>query len=822
MSDATPPRTPRRDAAGPLAYGGGGALLFLAGAFGATFLLITAFVDAWFSKTIALLVATVALFTFALWACAVDQFAPERWTPKLRRARLVLLVLVALVFVFSRYDGTIDTHDLMVTPLVIMFGFLLPHPPLPTARRKRRDERPAAGVSPLLLATAFVAATGGEAHAQEPAQERASEPARLSQVHEDRDYCFRITAPDRTWRLLDEAAARKLADDAVAGMTDLRGTFWVVKVLPLGAETLDDVTATARATLESVLEEAALGAVDPSPFGELPARRWETTGSSGGLATRFRHLHVARGGFCYQLFGWQAAAAAQIHKHPADLDALAHHFEMTEGEPRVRTYTAPPFEARGVGWRVEAGVYRDAVRGIEIRPADGWRLLVGDALAAIDDAAFVGLEAEGAIELALYDDPVPGAVAAEREAAMRADYEQIYGAPLAGEPIAASIAGLDFAIRAWGPSEARDLRSHHGVRVAGGRALQVVVWYAGAMADRASALLPAAFASITAMEPAARAALAAALVVDGDPESAIGRDFSLRRGVYRDFARGFTWTKPAGWWELDLTAEEDDDAILRFRELATGLTGMVQKWEAGEATLEEFHRSLVERLEPMDPIPPPTPVDLDGVAALATELRPGYLDEPHRWTVVTAKRDGIAYELAIRAPEALYDAARAQVVAATTALRLPARLVAGEWVEGSYVDCRLGFRFDPPGPEKWRGRVATPTALEPIASMTHFQRDGVFVYVGAVESIDDDFDDGLLRDLVLQSLARPLPMGEREPVESAATLGGWPATKLAFGNGRRISGWFAHRGRSFRYVFVSTARDEELDRYAACFRSLDD
>src|SRR5688572_15601052 len=86
-----------------------------------------------------------------------------------------------------------------------------------------------------------------EARAQEP---KLGPPASERPVHEDRDYCFRLTAPSRSWRLLDEAKARGVYWDAVAGMADLDGTYCVVVVQPLAVASLDEFVARKKSDLE--------------------------------------------------------------------------------------------------------------------------------------------------------------------------------------------------------------------------------------------------------------------------------------------------------------------------------------------------------------------------------------------------------------------------------------------------------------------------------------------------------------------------------------------------------------------------------------------
>jgi hypothetical protein len=339
--------------------------------------------------------------------------------------------------------------------------------------------------------------------------------------------------------------------------------------------------------------------------------------------------------------------------------------------------------------------------------------------------------------------------------------------------------------------------------------------------------LAAAFRSIRALEPAARHALEAELRTEGDLQQVIGADHALRRGVYRDFARGLTWRRPPGWWEVDVGAAAraiDSDALVVFRDLATGLSGHLCEWETGEDPLEEVHRNLVERLDPKGEVAPPTPLDLDGVAALVSEVRPGYLETPWLWTVVTALHGGRGYEMAIRGPEELYEAARATVAAATRALAFPPRLVAHESIGGSYFDHRLGFRVDLPDADGWEVREIVPDAMQHSATIVRFDRGDDTIATGAFCVAGPARDERFVRDLLLGSFRRKDRAVGRVVKESAATLGGLAAIRSEVTGSSSTTIWVALRGATcFFLIFSSATKDAAApDRIADGFRLLDD
>ncbi|HVG93273.1 MAG TPA: hypothetical protein VND21_02410 [Planctomycetota bacterium] len=617
------------------------------------------------------------------------------------------------------------------------------------------------------------------------------------EVHEDPDYRFRIRRPDATWRLLSETEAKSLVADAIAGLSDSRGAFFAVIVEEVGEGGLDEITGLLRDELRASLEGAELSEPEGLTVAGMPARRWSSRGHAQRVFVQYRHVVVLRGRFAYQLVGWCQGDADRER-----LDALARHFTFTEGEVRPRAQKQSDLPVRGVGWRIQDGVYQDPVNGLEWAPPPGWRLAVGTELSTMSDSACVGLVCGDPDAYVTVTSEAAQGVDAKGLADLLRSQVTSSNSPV-GKPSSLIVGGRDFSMQTVRIPAQLPFLLHHGVRVDAGRAVQVLWWSAEGLAERARPRVLEAVKSLRFLDAARREALAAQLRGGPDPQEQVGPGYALRSGVYRDFQRGFTWTKPPGYWVATSGQEAraiNEDAILHVSDASTGVEGIVTEDEFGSSDPKALHAALVQVLEPVGAVPEPSTILLPGATALSTEVRTGAGAGALRHVVTSVVRGMKVFQARFSGLDGNVAAARAQVAAALRGFAFPGAVPEVERRDGDFVDHRLGFRLRKPPGEGWRLGNATAPALRPLGSMVLFSRADATVLAGGVHAHGVQMDDRLLRDLAMQVLRREVK-GAPEPTESADTVAGLPAKRLEAGGNSPMVAWILQRRHTI-YILV--------------------
>jgi hypothetical protein len=622
-----------------------------------------------------------------------------------------------------------------------------------------------------------------------------------AEVHEDADYRFRIRRPAAGWRLLDEREARTIVPDAIAGATDVRGTYLVVIVEEVGEQPLDAMAELLREGLQSAAEEVTLGEVEALTFQGLPARRWESRARVKGVPVQYAHLVTIRGKFAYQLVAWTIQQAREADVERSSLHTLADHFTFVEGEARARAVKQAKHDVVGVGWRVKDGTYQDAVNGVECTPPPGWRLAVGQELRSMNDSACVGLiGGDPEAYVILISEAVRGADPAALTRNLRAGLTETGTA--AGAATSLLVGGRAFSMQGYRMAHQVPIRMHHGVRIDGGRAVQVQWWAIESVVERARPRVVEAVKSLRFLDGVEQRVLAAELRTTRDPQEHVGPGHALRAGVYRDFEHGFTWTKPAGFWTLtagDEARARNEDATLFMEDAATGLQGMVIAETIEGVEAQSLHNLLVERLKPKDKVPDAEVIELEGGTALSTEVRPGTLEMPFRYVVTSVVRGDRATQLLLWGLEGNVDAARPQLASAIRALAFPEPLTAVETGAAAYVDHRMGFRLKRPPGKGWVFTKMTPPQLQSVGTLAAFRRLDGLVMAGAFCALAEEQDDRLLRDLAVQAMRKSAP---GDPVETTATVAGLPARRLETTGTSPMVAWIFGRGRTFYMLLV--------------------
>jgi len=435
----------------------------------------------------------------------------------------------------------------------------------------------------LLMSLVVIAAIASGAFAQTSSEK----------VHDDADYCFRLTTPSDEWTLHDEVTSRRLSTTSVASASSKSGTWGFVAVRPMRMRTLaahaepilNDIRSSGR-TLRGPVEIEFLSS---------KALRYQVTATAEDAETWLDVVLVAREGFVYSLVS--SDTTARTSRTMDQLAPFHTAFSFLPGKPKVRAPAWALGDRIGVDHEVRQGVFRSALLGIAIEPKPKWSLISGPALETFNSSAHVGL------------------FLAEREAhvlllAERADpsdsaalMNMIRGEPDADlskriPPMRVRILGENWDLT---PMEAEQsgVEQLRGVSYLDGFVVQVLVTYHEADRAAVRGLLPDGLASVRRQTADERKESIARIVGAPDPCNVVLPKLSVRNGIVRDFANAYRWRKPAGMWRIrtgDDARSMVDGCALYVEELDAGIFGYVMCEEGDGADLETYATNLAQAI----------------------------------------------------------------------------------------------------------------------------------------------------------------------------------------------------------------------------------
>lgn len=627
-------------------------------------------------------------------------------------------------------------------------------------------------------------------------------PAQTPPRIEDPDYCFRIESPGPDWTLLADAEARAVSPDAIAGLTYEGESTFMVVVEAAPSVTIDGFAALIRDQM--ALEDAKFSNPESLTYHDLKARRWTATGIAGGVRVRFRTLVFLRDGFAYQLVGF---CTDTPKGSLVDLSVLEKHFFLTPGTVRARKAEALA-NARGPGWRVVDGVYQNAANGLEIRAPDGWRFAVGDELMSMNDDACVGL---------IYTDPEAFIVwiitptGGVSEAEYTANELLDFGPEAkSGEPLRLSSAGLELPVIPKHVPGSSPIVFLQGIRVRDGVAVQVRAWCMEGLEDRAIPQMEQALKAARFLAPAERKALAAELSGKRDPQNVVGDDECLRGGTYRNFAQRFTWTKPAGFWRVDMRAlarEQNEEATILMHAGEWGVSAIVIVETDVELEAREYHDVIVSNVDALEPPEEPKELKLGTTPALMTVVR-SKLDALERTHfLVSAVHEKRAYQISAWCLSGNVAAARPAIDAAIQGLRITGKAPETERNDEGFVDHRVGFRLKKPAGKGWKFRDVTRPEMATVGSMVSYSSSMAEILGAGICSIGEQQDRTVVRRMVIDAIRKNLGLesDERSAVGTEAVLGGIAAERFELRTGKQtVFLYITQRDSTVYYVTVST------------------
>jgi hypothetical protein len=631
----------------------------------------------------------------------------------------------------------------------------------------------------------------------------------------DLDFAFRLEEPKGSWRLLPEADIQRWSPDAVAGAMGVGGSvlgaFGAVIVEPSGGMTLQEFA-------EIILSFAPLEEMQVVERTELTycgqsALRLVTTGNVSGIRYRFDNRVFLYSDHAYQVMLVQTQDARESDSGGAFHDAFA----LLEREVTGRDDDRVVGDMHGVGWEVADGTFSSAALRLELTAPEGWRLAVGDELDQMDQEAEVGLVSVGSeAYLTVHAEAVADV---EEEAFAAVLLEDVLFSLGVEEPRKTLELEAGGVARSFAVIEAADLPFTfvHGSWFVGNFCYQVTAWFARGGADSLGPIARG-LAAIRHLDEAEAGRVAERLRAKPDMENEVGPTFSLRAGLFQEFALGLRVRKPAhGFWRM--TAGEEarlygQEALVLVEEPSLGLFVKVEGMPIEDLTLAELHELAVQAeselmLEPTSTsIVPRRLADRDGLYSTLRDATRAYAVESLMWTVAYADR---VVWVTVYALEGILDVNGAALDELFAGFELhddPLPMTAVE--EGEYVDHRLGFGIVPDG-EPRRFQEMTPPEMRAVGTLVEVQ--GTETVVLAINAVMFEQDAEFLVRMVGPIVERYMGAPGLEPrTDLEAELAGYPAVVRSWGNDEDGADFVtAVRGRTY-YCVLGTGTAEERER----------
>lgn len=540
------------------------------------------------------------------------------------------------------------------------------------------------------------------------------------------------------------ARAAALAPDAAA----------VVLHEPVG-EPIAQYTAALPRRMQ--LDEARVIYDDPSALDAEVARRFRLEARRGATALRYEGVVVDRLGQRFVVIAWTDGAR--------DLRPLVDGFALTKPRP-----DAPEPDARserGPGWRLEGRRFEDAAARLRIEVPAGWRVVVGDALAATAPGA----------DLLLTSGTTTVAVASEPTFEPRE-----------------SPTGMTVHIANRRVSLVEDARGWHGRDCRDGRCLAIAV--RGNLSEGRAVL-----SKLEILSDDDARALAGAL--EASASSHVEATRSLRDGVFRDHRIGATWAVPAGFRVIagrEASRIHDGAAlVIDDRDRAVRAVTFV----------DDEPRAFAGLL----PNGPATKLAVGGAEATIQPANVAAASSIHAVSI-TARREDAAITIVAWGPREA--SLRAEDLARGIDLGSDARAVVR--AAESYEDRRLGFRVSPPA-----GWTIDETPIESLADtgrLVRWHQGDRWFGVLALHAPEAARAGGGIAALVEQALRDAYgPFSFGEPALAELTLGGLPARHLAWSSA--LSHFDLAVARRGAFVYALVAADHGPEAFTAATRGFE-
>lgn len=643
---------------------------------------------------------------------------------------------------------------------------------------------------------------------------------------ENAPYRFKLDQPGANWKLLDHDDARQVSSDAQAAVSQDTGLTAVVIVEHVPGLRLEQM---ATLILDSMpIEDKSITVQENELYVGLPALRYELSGRVNDIPMEYQGRIFLRKDFSYQVVAFAPSGIATRE----DWNLAFASFSLTEGEIQPVEDNASSPDTVGVGWRLKAGVFESAISGLRVTPESGWRAVVGaearrmnaDAEVVLvhqaPDAYFLVIPERigGTSEEAYIRNRVDSTAASLKGSVER----NVIKSELLGQPVESTV--LRGGEVPW--------TFQVSVAFEKGWAVQATGWYTAGVGEAGEKAIADAMKSVAWMPKAEQKALRSELLAAPDQQDAVGSAFSLRTGVFRDYAHGVQWTKPKGFWELSVgqeVREINPGAQLYGRYSNSALHIMLMVDESPtDLDATDYHDSCVRNVQERLGLEVKEGAQKSRIgsgAALLSNGRTstGGIDLGYR--VVSSVQGKRGVQLHIWGVASGMDEHAAAATQAAEALEIHARLPPNEVRKGVYLDHRLGFSMKVD--RKHRYTDATPAELAGIGSYPTWGVDGAdWIGVLALRAIeagrDQEWSMNLMEDRIRDSFSKIVKSGVAKKEET--TLVGMPARHLSWtANGIRLDAYLVRRHQTI-YALAATDADggsEMIDKAIAGFKLID-
>lgn len=513
----------------------------------------------------------------------------------------------------------------------------------------------------------------------------------------DPDYCFRLKVPGEEWELLSDQQIAEMAPSSIAGaLIFTKAVVASVEVLPLDNKDLSEFM---KITQNVFIENGGTkGFPYDLDFRGIPAIQYTSRIPINGVEYEVVNLV-----FIHQSFGYhlkcRGRKGTNVESHAREFwDA----FSITEGTVRSRQEVENIDDFIGLGRRILEGRFESASIGMAYNSNEDWSVVHNLELNnSYPDAEFGVKNTKDEVTITVLSDVIEGRdlKVYERNVLAQVDKgDEDSDAKLLGRyRIRVGEHPVEFNLFQTKQALVRFVLE--GVLYLAERAYRFSIEGKKGEPEEFLNSVAIGLSHMEFLSPEQRDQLQEIMTGQVDPENDVGHDWSLRRGLYRDFAYGFTWEKPAGFWRVEPSQVQEINANsvsprLRIREAGLGISVKLTTTRNSGFTLEELHSQFPPRFNE----PPDTyRMQLDGGPALVSQ---GYIGCElygceHRF--VSTIRNSNVYVIEVSGSKESMLRHSDRVDDAVNAFKFPGRsLVPFEWDGNTFINYKFGYAVDLP------------------------------------------------------------------------------------------------------------------------------
>ncbi len=626
----------------------------------------------------------------------------------------------------------------------------------------------------------------------------ASETAVAGFTHPN--YRFKVEGLDDRWKIMvGEEAGNVLPDASLVAMR-IGGIYGGIVVEPLGDVDPSNYIKLLVSNMTASLVDPEFSETETLEYKGKDARVVEIDVKVNGIPFHYRLLAFVHQGFGYQVLTWETTAKSGGGHGKEFFDAV----EIVEGE-----ITAPPVvalaDSNGIGRRVHQGRFESPVFRLAVRPAEGWKLMSETELLQQTDGAEMGLKHDG---LGAYVAIAPEhAAGSRREALEAAMLEDVTASVGDGgevlEPGRFEVCGREVEFQRFVVDAGLPLRMYQGLFFEGEISYKVTAWH---FEQRSGELAPAiqeGLGGVSLLTAEEAAAIGTDLAKVPDHQSAVGPEFSLRGGVYRDFESGVVWRKPDGFWRITSGDQATlNNSVISFQaeELSHGLYLQLVSESAEDWSEEDYHVAVLSNFAPEEGFGEPVsfdPVDVDGKPALVSKVSQDIQGMTMERFVVTTVRGGFGHQMQFWSWGDGVKGTPELIGKCVAGFTFPGEtLVKTEKSSNTYHDHRVGYRISLPG-IGWRIREDMDPTIAPIGSSVSCTRGRESVMLMGLNINDSRQAQATMRAIIENMLKINYDRASNSgSTESSTVIKGATAKVMSFEigdrHGRAIT--FSHQG----------------------------